>query len=118
MAPPTDEDIEWFRSTFRPIPKPQLPDDCIEYSLYCISSGNVDSTADADLARTRLTEVQKAAAELMKTLLKDYIWQRDAFKLEMTREDGEQVRLLAPGYQVFGGHLDVRELTISFANVR
>ncbi|PGH12396.1 hypothetical protein AJ79_04344 [Helicocarpus griseus UAMH5409] len=89
MAPPTDEDIEWFRSTFHSIPKPQLPDDCIEYSLYWISPfGTIDSTTDADVARSRLNEVQKAAAELVKSLLKDYIWQRDAFKLEMTREDG------------------------------
>ncbi|EER44236.1 regulatory factor Sgt1 [Histoplasma capsulatum H143] len=88
MAPPTDEDIEWFRSTFRPIPKPQLPDDCIEYSLYCVSTSNVDSTEDADLIRNRLTEVQKAAAELVRAFLKDYIWQRDTFMLEMIREDG------------------------------
>ncbi|PGH36085.1 hypothetical protein GX50_01097 [[Emmonsia] crescens] len=122
MAPPTDEDIEWFRSTFRPIPKPQLPDDCIEYSLYCISSGNVDSTADADLARTRLTEVQKAAAELMKTLLKDYIWQRDAFKLEMTREDGLN---LLRGRTEYGDSIEdewvivyiLRELTRQFEDL-
>lgn len=95
MAPPTDEDIEWFRSTFRPIPKAQLPDDCIEYSLYCVSTSNVDSTEDADLIRNRLTEVQKAAAELVRAFLKDYIWQRDIFMLEMIREDGKQVRLVA-----------------------
>ncbi|PGH02900.1 hypothetical protein GX51_04356 [Blastomyces parvus] len=122
MAPPTDEDIEWFRSTFRPIPKPQIPDDCIEYSLYCISSGNADCTASADLVRNRLTEVQRAAAELVKTHLKDYIWQRDAFMLEMVREDGLN---LLRGRTVYGDSIEdewvivyiLRELTRQFEDL-
>ncbi|KAI9368290.1 SGT1 protein-domain-containing protein [Aspergillus egyptiacus] len=89
MAPMSQEDIEWFKSTFRPIPKPELPDDCIEYALHYIPSNPaptiVDETADT---RTRLTEVQKTAAELTKTLLKDYIWQREGFRLEFTKKDG------------------------------
>ncbi|KAL4810083.1 SGT1 protein-domain-containing protein [Aspergillus unguis] len=89
MAPMSQEDIEWFKSTFRPIPKPELPDDCIEYSLHYIPSDPapavVDETADT---RTHLTEVQKSAAELTKQLLKDYIWQRDSFRLEITKNDG------------------------------
>ncbi|OAL75242.1 regulatory factor Sgt1 [Trichophyton violaceum] len=90
MAGPTEEDIAWFRSTFRPIPKPQLPDDCVEYSLYWIlgtsaSTGDVDST---DSTRNSLIEVQKYASGLVKQYLQSYIWQRNNFKLELTKEDG------------------------------
>jgi hypothetical protein len=85
----SEEDLEWFKSTFRPIPKPELPDDCIEYSLHYIPSDPaptvVDEVADT---RSRLIEVQKSAAELVKSLLKDYIWQREGFKLEITKVNG------------------------------
>jgi hypothetical protein len=83
--PPTEEDVAWFRSTFHPIPKPELPDDCIEYSLYIISS---DLDSDSEL-RLRLRDVQKYAASLQKGHLKDYIWQRQGFSLELQKEDGE-----------------------------
>ncbi|KAL2838790.1 regulatory factor Sgt1 [Aspergillus pseudodeflectus] len=89
MPPMSEEDLEWFKSTFRPIPKPELPDDCIEYSLHYIPSDPapavVDEVADT---RSRLIEVQKSAAELVKSLLKDYIWQREGFKLEITKANG------------------------------
>ncbi|KAE8324684.1 SGT1 protein-domain-containing protein [Aspergillus sergii] len=89
MAPMSEEDLAWFKSTFHPIPKPELPDDCVEYSLYHISSDPspaiVDEVAET---RSRLVEVQRTAAELTKDLLKDYIWQREGFRLEITKEDG------------------------------
>ncbi|KAL2835010.1 SGT1 protein-domain-containing protein [Aspergillus cavernicola] len=89
MAPMSEEDLEWFKSTFRPIPKPELPDDCIEYSVHYIPSSPVPAVADeAADTRMRLTEVQKSAAELTKELLKDYIWQREGFRLEITKENG------------------------------
>lgn len=89
MVPMSQEDIEWFKSTFHPIPKPQLPDDCIEYSLYYIPSNPAPATFDeAAETRSRLVEVQRSAADLTKELLKDYIWQREGFRLEITREDG------------------------------
>lgn len=85
----SQEDLEWFKSTFRPIPKPELPDDCIEYSVFYIpsppASGIVDEVAET---RSRLVETQRTANELIKSLLKDYIWQRDGFRLEITKEDG------------------------------
>ena len=83
-----DEDLEWFKSTFHPIPKPALPDDCIEYTLYILdpsSEGNNTKISQ------RLREVQKASAEFTKTLLKDYIWQRERYRLELTREDSVSV---------------------------
>lgn len=93
MAPMSQEDIEWFKSTFRPIPKPELPDDCIAYSLYCISEDASPRSEDEPVAsRAALTKVQKAASELVKQYLKDYIWQRDSLKLELAKEDGEHVR--------------------------
>ncbi|KAJ5452334.1 hypothetical protein N7445_000517 [Penicillium cf. griseofulvum] len=67
----TEEDRAWFQSTFRPIPKPELPDDAVAYSIYHIPSSPHPRPAD-----------------LTKDLLKDYIWQREAFRLEITKEDG------------------------------
>lgn len=84
----TEEDIAWFKSTFHPIPKPQLPDDAVEYSIYHLPSpapAVIDETAET---RARLLEVQGTAAELTKDLLKDYIWQREGFRLEIIKEDG------------------------------
>jgi SGT1 protein len=85
----SQEDIEWFKSTFHPIPRPQLPDDSVEYSLYWIPPG--PSVDDAAATRLRLLEAQKSASELTKSLLKDYIWQREAFGLEVAKENGELV---------------------------
>ena len=89
MNPMSEEDLAWFKSTFRPIPKPELPDDSIEYALYYIPSDPapavVDEVADT---RARLVDVQRTAAELSKNLLKDYIWQRDGFRLEISKDDG------------------------------
>ncbi|KAL4962399.1 putative regulatory factor Sgt1 [Aspergillus stella-maris] len=89
MAPMSQEDIEWFKSTFRPIPKPELPDDCIEYSIHYIPTSPTPAVVDeAAETRTKLTEVHKSSAELTKQLLKDYIWQRDSFRLEIAKNDG------------------------------
>ncbi|KAE8351030.1 SGT1 protein-domain-containing protein [Aspergillus coremiiformis] len=89
MPPMSQEDIEWFKSTFRPIPKPELPDDSVEYSLCHIPSDPTPTIIDEVAeTRSRLVEVQRSAAELTNVLLKDYIWQREAFRLEITKEDG------------------------------
>jgi SGT1 protein len=85
--PPSEEDLAWFRSTFHPIPKPRLPDDCVEYCLY-IFNLNIDPGNDAEI-RLRLREVQKNATELQKEWLKGYVWQRQGFGLELSKEDGE-----------------------------
>ena len=85
--PPTEEDIAWFRSTFHPIPRPALPDDCIEYSLYIVSP-SLDVSHDSEL-RLQLREVQKYATEIHRQRLKDYIWQRQEFSVELQKEDGE-----------------------------
>ncbi|PYI19733.1 regulatory factor Sgt1 [Aspergillus violaceofuscus CBS 115571] len=89
MAPMSEEDLEWFKSTFRPIPKPEIPDDTVDYALYHIPSSPAPATVD-EVAETRaqMVEVQKTAAELTKDLLKDYIWQRESFRLEITKDNG------------------------------
>jgi hypothetical protein len=85
----SEEDLAWFQSTFRPIPKPELPDDAVEYSIYYIPPSPAPAVIDeAAETRARLLEVQRTAADLTKDLLKDYIWQREAFRLEITKEDG------------------------------
>ncbi|KAJ5094464.1 hypothetical protein N7456_010325 [Penicillium angulare] len=84
----TEEDIAWFKSTFRPIPKPELPDDSVEYFVYHLPSpapAVIDEVAET---RARLLEVQRTAADLTKDLLKDYIWQREGFRLEINKDDG------------------------------
>ena len=53
----------------------------------------IDEAAET---RARLLEVQRTAADLTKDLLKDYIWQREAFKLEITKEDGTELLFLRP----------------------
>jgi hypothetical protein len=85
--PPTEEDLEWFKSTFHPFPKAALPDDCIEYAIYIISS-NIDASNDSE-TRLLLRNIQKHAAELQRQWLKDYIWQRQGFSLEVQKENGE-----------------------------
>lgn len=84
----TEEDIAWFKSTFRPIPKPQLPDDSVEYFIYHLPFPASAAFDEAAETRARLLDVQRTAADLTKSLLKDYIWQRESFKLEITKEDG------------------------------
>ena len=84
----SEEDLAWFQSTFRPIPKPELPDDAVEYSIHYIPSSPAPASDEAAETRARLLEVQRTAADLTKDLLKDYIWQREAFRLEITKEDG------------------------------
>ena len=85
--PPTEEDIAWFKSTFHPIPKAVLPDDCVEYCIYVINP-EFDQSNDSE-SKNHLREIQKGANELQRKWLKDYIWQRQGFALELQKTDGE-----------------------------
>ncbi|KAJ5888476.1 hypothetical protein N7495_008517 [Penicillium taxi] len=84
----TEEDIAWFKSTFHDIPKPELPDDSVEYFIYYLPSPLPAVIDAASESRAKLSEVQRTAAEISKDLLKGYIWQRDGFKLEISKDDG------------------------------
>ncbi|KAJ5046492.1 uncharacterized protein L3040_003735 [Drepanopeziza brunnea f. sp. 'multigermtubi'] len=61
-----------------------LPEDCVEYSLFILDS-RLKSQREL---LGRLEEVRKEALTLTESLLKDYIWQRDAFKLEVDSSKG------------------------------
>ncbi|KAL9111116.1 MAG: hypothetical protein Q9227_004379 [Pyrenula ochraceoflavens] len=82
---PTEEDIAWFKSTFHPVPKPRLPDDCVEYSLYLFPTAS--RTWPESELRQRLQDVQRYATTLQKQYLKEYIWQRENFSLKLIDED-------------------------------
>ncbi|MCJ1378078.1 hypothetical protein MMC17_001174 [Xylographa soralifera] len=71
-----------FGKDFQGFPR-RLPDDCVEYCLY-IS----DQTFKDTEIRERLRNVQSAANNLTRKLLKDFVWQREGFALELVREDG------------------------------
>lgn len=70
------DEFQGFGDSFQGFPK-RLPDDCVEYSLFIIDS---KFNSQQELFR-RLEAVLKEAQALSESLLKDYIWQRDAFKL-------------------------------------
>ncbi|KAL8871378.1 MAG: hypothetical protein Q9174_002777 [Haloplaca sp. 1 TL-2023] len=76
------KDFKWFGEGFDGFPK-VLPDDCAQYMIY---------TADRKLSdfnvREQLRKVQAAATTLTKSLLNDYIWQRDDFRLELVQRQG------------------------------
>ncbi|KAL1638075.1 hypothetical protein SLS58_009001 [Diplodia intermedia] len=77
------DDFKWFGEGFDGFPK-RLPDDTVEYIIYVIDS----KLATDSQVRERLRSLETAANLLTKKLLKDYIWQRESFKLELKREDG------------------------------
>jgi hypothetical protein len=80
MEAPKD-DLKWFGEGFDGFPK-RLPEDCVEYMLYII-----DNKLSAKETLARLELVRKEATKLTSKLLKDYIWQRDAFLLKLETEN-------------------------------
>ncbi|CZR57434.1 related to sgt1 protein [Phialocephala subalpina] len=78
-----DDGLKWFGEGFDGFPK-RLPDDCVEYSLFIIDSKL--KTQKELLAR--LEAVCKESLKLSESLLKEYIWQRDVFKIELESGKG------------------------------
>ena len=75
--------FQGFGGEFQGFPR-HLPDDCVEYTLLII-----DSKIKSQKERlSRLEAVRKESMRLTDTLLKEYIWQRDSFKLEVKNDDG------------------------------
>ena len=86
MSGTKSEGFKWFGEGFDGFPK-YLPEDCVEYAIYFI-----DTKAGTDKGKTkdRLRQVEQEASRLSKSLLKDYIWQRDAFSLKLLHKNGEK----------------------------
>ena len=79
-APQQDPDFKWVdEEGFQGFPK-RLPEDCVEYSIFLIDQ---KLKAQESLLRNKLREIQTSATALSKALLKDYIWQREPFTLEL-----------------------------------
>ncbi|KAL8891940.1 MAG: hypothetical protein Q9215_001051 [Flavoplaca cf. flavocitrina] len=77
----SSDNFKWFGEGFDGFPR-ILPDDCIQYTLYMIEY----NLSNLEI-RAQLRKVQAAAAALCKELLKDFIWQRDDFSLDLKQED-------------------------------
>ena len=88
----------------------RLPDDCIEYTIFVI-----DAKLKTDYARReKLKTIQTATTGLLKSPnLKDYIWQREKFQLDLidtrldsnidkTETDGaSEEKLQVPGHEYY-----------------
>ncbi|KAL2072263.1 hypothetical protein VTL71DRAFT_11606 [Oculimacula yallundae] len=79
----SENEFKGFGEGFDGFPK-RLPEDCVEYSLFIINS-KLKSQKEV---LGRLEEVRKESLKLTERLLKDYIWQREAFKLELESGKG------------------------------
>jgi hypothetical protein len=81
------DDLKWFGEGFDGFPK-RLSENSVEYSLFII-----DAKLKPRELLSRLEVVRREASELTKKLLKDYIWQREEFKLksEVHTETGMNV---------------------------
>jgi hypothetical protein len=76
-------DFNGFGDGFDGFPK-RLPEDCVEYSLLIIDS---KLKSQKELLAC-LEAVRKEAVKLADSLLKEYIWQRDGFKVEVESGKG------------------------------
>ncbi|KAI9757646.1 MAG: hypothetical protein M4579_003371 [Chaenotheca gracillima] len=74
--------LKWFGEGFDGFPR-GLPDNCVEYVLYIIDE---KSQTDSEL-RGRLGQALNTANDLALKLLKNYIWQREPFELELRNDD-------------------------------
>ncbi|KAL8789059.1 MAG: hypothetical protein Q9213_001322 [Squamulea squamosa] len=81
MDDPPDA-FKWFGEGFDGFPK-SLPNDCVQYTLYIINAKLSDLEHRAQLRRVRT-----AATTLCKDVLKDFIWQRDEFYMELKQQNG------------------------------
>lgn len=78
-----NEDFKGFEEGFTEFPK-HLPDDCVEYCLYVIDS-KLKSPREVF---EQLELVKKEALKLTESLLKEYIWQRESFRLDVQSGKG------------------------------
>lgn len=76
------DDFKWFGEGFDGFPK-RLPEDSVEYTLFIINP-----QLSQKEVLLRLESVKKEVAKLTTSLLKEYIWQRDAFELKLVQTPG------------------------------
>ncbi|KAI9724574.1 MAG: hypothetical protein M1828_003597 [Chrysothrix sp. TS-e1954] len=82
---------------FKSFPK-HLAEDCVSYSIYLLST---TPSLPAPAVRRRLRTIQAAATAYNKTILKDYIWQRENFDLHIIEQSPEH-HLHLEGRTCFG----------------
>ncbi|KAK4185293.1 SGT1 protein-domain-containing protein [Podospora australis] len=107
---PGDEGFDGFRM--------RLPEDCVEYMLFVIG----DKTTGGGLPN--LETVRKAADRKLDELAKDYIWQREPFRLETRIQKGSGLSYLH-GTTHYGDNVEdewfivylLRELSKTFPNL-
>lgn len=80
------DDLKWFGEGFDGFPR-HLPEDTVEYTLLLIDRG---LKSQREIA-SRLEAVRKESVKLCDDLLKEYIWQRDPFKLELRTGKGDYI---------------------------
>ncbi|KAK4464228.1 protein ecdysoneless [Cladorrhinum samala] len=77
---PGDEGFDGFRM--------RLPEDCVEYMLFILGNKTDNNNTPS------LESVRKAAEKKLDELAKDYIWQREPFRLETRIQKGSGVSYL------------------------
>jgi hypothetical protein len=77
------DDFKGFGDGAEGFPK-HLPEDCVEYWLFIIDS-RLKSQKEL---LVRLEAVRKESLKLTESLLKEYIWQRESFKLGLEKGKG------------------------------
>jgi hypothetical protein len=82
MEPSPDYGFKWFGEGFEGFPK-RLPEDTVDYAIYV-----VDPALDQAQRVTKLKQVLQETTNFTKELLKEYIWQREEFGLELKLDDG------------------------------
>jgi hypothetical protein len=90
MDSQSQDDFKWFGEGFDGFPR-KLPEDTVEYAIHVI-----DGKLQATQKLTRLRQVLQDVNLYSKDLLKEYIWQRDPFKVELKLDDGMLLGYLAP----------------------
>lgn len=83
-----EQDFKGFGDSFAGFPK-RLPEDCVEYTLFVIDT---KWKTQKELL-TQLEAIRKESNKLTETLLKEYIWQRESFKLELETAKGTSLNI-------------------------
>ena len=112
----THDEFKWFGEGFDGFPK-TLSEDCVQYTIYFLNP----KLRDLEV-REKLREIQIAAEKMTKTLLRDFIWQREGFKLSIEHEKG---RSLLKGQTSYGDSVEdewlivyiLRELSKQFGDI-